>query len=353
MKPNELKISVGNVTRNRVNAALQNLRWAAKRKKITLSNNLNEDGVTATDWKSENYGLVISGDEDLKAQADGFISELCEKYKEITAANYKNFIAELNGKQEHFKEYYTFEDKRKTIAELQTEEGRRKEESAKAMQERAIEDEADNILKARFKPENRLIMIAECVNDSDGMTDYYNPCKPLKKWILAEVPEGKRDLRILQETINRFPKLRGLKWTEHREGFSMNHFGYSLTSEYIDLSEEAELYRGGNTKKGFYRVDFSPISYEGTKEIWDEKPDSESAQNKVFSFDERGAHFTHNKEKNGLEIRFKTKPSQEVINTLKSNGFRWSGFNKCWYKRYYQGIEEATKKIFTPEIQVF
>lgn len=40
-----------------------------------------------------------------------------------------------------------------------------------------------------------------------------------------------------------------------------------------------------------------------------------------------------NEEKNGVEIYFTGKPSEEVRNNLKSNGFRWSKYNKCWYAK--------------------
>ena len=38
-----------------------------------------------------------------------------------------------------------------------------------------------------------------------------------------------------------------------------------------------------------------------------------------------------NEEKNGIELYFSDKPDEEIRNTLKSNGFRWARYNKCWY----------------------
>jgi phospholipid N-methyltransferase len=40
-----------------------------------------------------------------------------------------------------------------------------------------------------------------------------------------------------------------------------------------------------------------------------------------------------NDEKNGVEIYFTDKPSEEVRDNLKSHGFRWSKYNKCWYAK--------------------
>ena len=39
-----------------------------------------------------------------------------------------------------------------------------------------------------------------------------------------------------------------------------------------------------------------------------------------------------NTEKGGIEIYFNSKPAQSILDDLKANGFRWSKFNKCWYK---------------------
>ena len=38
-----------------------------------------------------------------------------------------------------------------------------------------------------------------------------------------------------------------------------------------------------------------------------------------------------NEEKNGIELYFSNKPDEEIRNILKSNGFRWARYNKCWY----------------------
>ena len=54
--------------------------------------------------------------------------------------------------------------------------------------------------------------------------------------------------------------------------------------------------------------------------------------------------FKLNEEKQGLEIYFPSKPSEEIRNTLKNNGFRWGKYNKCWYKKNSKGLLETIKK---------
>jgi hypothetical protein len=40
---------------------------------------------------------------------------------------------------------------------------------------------------------------------------------------------------------------------------------------------------------------------------------------------------TINKELNGIEVSFDSKPEQATLNTLKANGFRWHNVKKIWY----------------------
>lgn len=70
-----------------------------------------------------------------------------------------------------------------------------------------------------------------------------------------------------------------------------------------------------------------------------------------------------NDEKNGVEIYFTEKPSEEIRTQLKSNGFKWSRFNKCWYakqnanslnlaEQLSNGSIEATEAIEPSEIEL-
>ncbi len=50
-----------------------------------------------------------------------------------------------------------------------------------------------------------------------------------------------------------------------------------------------------------------------------------------------GITIRRNEEHNGIEILFTGKPEQDVIDTLKSYGFRWSPRQHLWYSRYDEG----------------
>lgn len=52
-----------------------------------------------------------------------------------------------------------------------------------------------------------------------------------------------------------------------------------------------------------------------------------------------------NEEFNGIEIHFPGKPEQEIIDKLKSHGFKWSGRSKCWYHKYSDYALQAAQEI--------
>ena len=56
-----------------------------------------------------------------------------------------------------------------------------------------------------------------------------------------------------------------------------------------------------------------------------------NAPKKVAKVD--GVTVTVNAEKKGVEIRFPSKPSADVLDSLKANKWRWSRFSGCWYNR--------------------
>lgn len=65
-----------------------------------------------------------------------------------------------------------------------------------------------------------------------------------------------------------------------------------------------------------------------------------------------------NEELNGIELYFANKPKQEVLTDLKSNGFRWSAFKKCWYTKQNEralqianNLTNNTTNLELPEVK--
>lgn len=58
---------------------------------------------------------------------------------------------------------------------------------------------------------------------------------------------------------------------------------------------------------------------------------------------------TMNNEKNGIEIRFDTKPIQGTLEALKRNGFRWHSQKKLWYAKQSPERIELARQIVNIE----
>ncbi|MGG4380152.1 LPD29 domain-containing protein [Bacillus velezensis] len=57
-----------------------------------------------------------------------------------------------------------------------------------------------------------------------------------------------------------------------------------------------------------------------------------------------------NEELNGIELYFDSKPKQEVLTHLKSNGFRYSGFKKCWWSKRTEKSMQVANGVTKQEI---
>lgn len=65
-------------------------------------------------------------------------------------------------------------------------------------------------------------------------------------------------------------------------------------------------------------------------------------------------NITLNTEKNGIELRFNSKPSAEILTKIKENGYRWSNKQKIWYAKQKENTITIANEIaeaigtFTP-----
>ena len=96
---------------------------------------------------------------------------------------------------------------------------------------------------------------------------------------------------------------------------------YKNTVEPSELARAAESYSAkkaeqGATVKGVYTF---PV----------EEPEPQKQPEKSGGIEVR-----KNEEKNGIEIRFPSKPDQNILEQLKRHGFRWSSFQGIWWNRY-------------------
>jgi len=60
---------------------------------------------------------------------------------------------------------------------------------------------------------------------------------------------------------------------------------------------------------------------------------------------EMGVTININEEKNGIELKFESKPNQEIIDKVKEMNFRWHNQNKLWFARHTQERLEFANKL--------
>lgn len=59
-----------------------------------------------------------------------------------------------------------------------------------------------------------------------------------------------------------------------------------------------------------------------------------------------------NNELNGVELYFNGKPSQEVREEMKINGFRWNGKKVCWYAKQNNKTIALANKLGNKNLEV-
>lgn len=196
-----------------------------------------------------------------------------------------------------------------------------------------------------------LIVAYHEIDDCDTMTDYFST--HTEEMVILGWSKHQRDLfpemrkvaaRIEETAHLATPPLvdsngeaktkDNAKWwhpaDEHREKYSMGA-GYYLKA--------TSRYRTGwKIRKDSYRS--------GDNGDWDDRvyeslalrcvlpePGKTSTQAERATTQVEGVAVTINEEKNGVEVRFPEKPASSVLSELKSNGWRWSRFNACWYNK--------------------
>lgn len=117
----------------------------------------------------------------------------------------------------------------------------------------------------------------------------------------------------------------GKESIEHRENYSMgggNYLGLSRFSGWIVRSRELK-YAG--YRNDVYETEYLEASVMATPAAprgWDKIEGGGSA-----------VTINENEEKDGIEVRFAEKPASDVLDRMKSNGWRWSRFGACWYAK--------------------
>jgi hypothetical protein len=79
-----------------------------------------------------------------------------------------------------------------------------------------------------------------------------------------------------------------------------------------------------------------------TRLLWKQEEETKPAHSTLVG---TNATMTENTEKGGVELRFTGKPTEVILQALKSNGFRWSNYGKFWYAKTNPKTLDFAKSI--------
>ena len=232
-------------------------------------------------------------------------------------------------------------DERKTVEVIEERNNKYKKEQKKR------EEKTQVFIAEYCKPEPvkipdgmMAVYLQITFDDSDVMTDYFNRHSRIgKEMLLAIVPNKRKTEKLARSVLSNYSKLSKYKWTWHVENYSMGHGNY-LISEWTDNKFEKNAYDRRTEVSTRYEIKFNEYS----EEMYLYKDYIENgSDNSVEVADENveGVIVRKNEVKNGVEIKFPDKPSQEIRDRLKIKGFRYSRKLKIWYSKF-----TADKLIF-------
>lgn len=317
---------LGPIMANKVNKALNSL--AMRAKQVRTLTGIKTDTLPPDDG-CRSY-LLFGGPTHPEYSAK--IVELQAKHgATVTAANYKALLADVDALCQWFHDNPMIDDQRitqeehdaKVAADRAANEKRNAEDAAR----QAKVNEVRSQLEAVRPPWATAAIVAYYEEDAcDMLTDYFATIT--KRAIVLGFRGGKRDdFGLMRRLAAQHPETAALDCTEaeHRDNHSMGRGNY--------------LKLGGRYSTGWYVQAVSLDGYFTHRlaslpcEFAVKAEASTSAPAGSGEVSGNGVTVKRNAEKDGVELHFPGKPSQDVIDRVKAGGFRWSRFSKCWYAK--------------------
>lgn len=251
----------------------------------------------------------------------------------ITKATLPEFLAEAEKSLEVIKKWRRVEDRRKTKDELEQQQAA----AAVRIEEQRKKDEEFNRQSVEIGTGKMGIMLVECFDDSDMMTDYYSPHRPISERLLAIVKNQAQKESLARRIVEQVPDLKAIDFKWKTENYSMGHGNYlKAKTSHRTSKQHAYRFNSGSDEGDvsvFYEIQFNvgypsqaiphPDYYLGDLTEASTKPIDKA----------NGKEVRENTEKQGVEILFDQRPSDQILTKLKANGWRWSRFNRVWYNK--------------------
>lgn len=220
--------------------------------------------------------------------------------------------------------------------------------------------------KVTLHPGQVAVVARICFNNSDMMTDYFDAHASLSQpFVLAVVPKQAETERLARRGVEVSPLLSQVEFGWHTEKWSMGHGNYLEAKEGFELPVELQGLRsrsgGGEVTRAHWEITFQrayrePVTLDAIAGYGNIAGTSSTAGTATVATvatgdptapaaPAAGATVTENTEKNGLEIRFPSKPAAEVLESLKAAGWRWSRFSQCWYTRRSDAARQFAESL--------
>jgi hypothetical protein len=264
----------------------------------------------------------------------------------ITRDNYQDIITDCEHAVAFLKGSIPELDKRTEPEEAAKREALVNAQHSKAEAEREAAQVSAEKIKAKAPQWATAAILAEYEEDqSDSMTDYF-ATKTTRRVVIGWRSGPREDFRQLRKAAATFSETVHLgpdapKTIEHRDNYAMGGGNYLKASGHystgwaVSSTPIANLGRwGAELEDG--------LTTEAAAE-----PAKVTTTTTLETGTEKGlaVEITENEKLNGIEIHFPAKPSAEVLERLKNNGWRWSRFSRCWYKRRAPGLRELAQTL--------
>ena len=193
--------------------------------------------------------------------------------------------------------------------------------------------------KVTAQPGQMIVTAQICFDNSDMMTDYFDRHASLSQsFALLIVSKQAETERLARRGSEVSPLLSAAEFDWHTEKYSMGHGNYLESKGGFELPAELQGLRerqGQKVTRAHWEITFQHVyrepvtldaiaGYRAPQTPDPKKPETETSS---------GVTVTENDEKNGIEIRFPSKPSADILDSLKAAGWRWSRFSACWYAK--------------------
>lgn len=161
-------------------------------------------------------------------------------------------------------------------------------------------------------------IVAELKKDeSDSMTDYFN-ASTQKRLLLAWSASDRLNFKEMREAgrgIPEFENIDELKEDRYKRILGNYYHGWTIRKYTIGGFQGYDQKFVCDPANVRLKKDITPKAQEGAQPTGD-----------------KIALCKLNSAKGGIELYFNNKPAQAVLDDLKAKSWRWSKFNKCWYR---------------------